>query len=75
MKLETKEDWLEEMQSHFDTKEVDLSVERRILCETKECYAAEGNANGDEVKSRPTVMAFDKESKIHRLMLKRVPID
>ena len=38
--IRNKEDWLEEMQSHFDTKEVDLSVERRILCETKECYAA-----------------------------------
>ena len=73
--IRSKENWLEEMQSHFDTKESNLSIERLILCETKECYAAEGNANGDGVKSRPTVMAFVKESKIHRLMLQRVPID
>ena len=73
--IRNKEDWLEEMQSHFDNKESDLSIERRILCETKDCYAAERIANIDGVKSRTTVMAFVKESKIHRLMLQRVPID
>ena len=73
--IRNKEDWLEEMQSHFDNKEGDLSIERRILCETKDCYAAESIANIDGVKSRTTVMAFVKESKIHRLMLQRVPID
>ena len=29
--IRSKENWLEEMQSHFDTKESDLSIERRIL--------------------------------------------
>ena len=73
--IRNKEDWLEEMQSHFDTKESDLSVGRRILCETKDCYAAERIANIDGVKSGTTVMAFVKESKIHRLLLQRVPIE
>ena len=56
--IRNKEDWLEEMQSHFDTKESDLSVERRILCETKDCYAAELIVNIHGVKSLTTVMAF-----------------
>ena len=73
--IRNKQDWLEEMQSHFDVKESDLSVERRILCETKECYAAEVIANIDGVKSLTPVMAFVSESKIHRLMFQRVPID
>ena len=30
--IRNKEIWLEEMHSHFDTKESDLSIERRILC-------------------------------------------
>ena len=55
--IRNKEDWLEEMQSHFDSKESDFSVEIRILCETKDCYAAERIANIDGVKSRTTVMA------------------
>ena len=58
--IRNKEDWLEEMQSHFDTKESDLSVEKRIRCETKDCYAAECIANIDGVKSRTTVMASVK---------------
>ena len=73
--IRNNEDWLEEMQSHFDTTESDLSDERPLLYATKECYAAGGIANIDGVKSLTTVMAFVKESKIHRLMLQRVPID
>ena len=38
-------------------------------------YAGARIANIDGVKSRTTVMAFVKESKIHRLILQRVPID
>ena len=39
--LKNKEDWLQEMQSHIDTKESNFTLDRQILSETKDCYAIE----------------------------------
>ena len=73
--VKNKEDWLQEMQSHIDTKESNFTLDRRILCETKDCYAIERVANINGQKSRTTFMALIKDDKLHRAMLQRVPID
>ena len=73
--VKNKEDQLQEMQSHIDTKESNFTSVRRIWCETKDCYAIERVANINGQKSRTTFMAVIKDEKIHRAMLQRVPID
>ena len=73
--VKNKEDWLQEMQSHFDTKESKFTLDRRILCEIKDCYASERVANISGQKSRTTFMALIIDDKLHCAMLQRVPID
>ena len=73
--VKNKEDWLQEMQSHIDTKESNFTLDRRILAETKDCYAIKLVADINGQRSRTTFMALIKEDKLHRAMLQRVPID
>ena len=73
--VKNKEDGLQEMQSHIDTKESNVTSDRRILCETKDFYAIERVANINGQKSRTTFMALIKDNKLHRARLQRVPID
>ena len=67
--VKNKEDWLQEMQSHIDTKESNFTSDRRILCETKDFYAIERVANINGQKSRTTFMALIKDNKLHRASL------
>ena len=73
--VKNKEDWLQEMQSHIDTRESNFTLGKQILCETKDCYAIERVANINGQKSRTTFMALIKDDKLHSAMLQRVPID
>ena len=73
--VKNKEDWPQEMQSHIDTRESNFTLDRRILYETKDCYAIERVVNINSQKSRTTFMALINDDKLHRAMLQRVPID
>ena len=67
--VKNQENWPQEMQSHIDTKESNSTLERWVLCETKDCYAIEWTANTNGQKSRTTFMALINEDKLHRAML------
>ena len=73
--VKNKENRPQEMQSHIDIKESNSTLERRILCEIKDCYAIEWAANTNGQKPRTTFMALVNEDKLHRTMLQRASID
>ena len=73
--VKNKEVQLQGMQSHIDAKESNFTSDRRILCETKDCYAIERVANINGQKSRTTFMAVFKHEKLHRANLQIVPIN
>ena len=71
--IRTKKDWLDGVREGLEM-EGKFTDERRILCDTADCYAIQRTANIDGKKYRTTFMALLKDDKLHRAMLQRVEL-
>ena len=71
--MRTKKDWLDGVREGLEMEDK-FTDERRILCDTADCYTIQRTANIDGKKYWTTFMALLKGEKLHRAMLQRVEL-
>ena len=69
--MRTREQWLEGLQDFWKTEDR-MDEERRVLCDTRDCYAIERNSVKDGIAVKVTFMALLREDKLWRAMIHRV---